>query len=302
MQSFLEEARGLQKDDAEGAKGKVVAALALEPDNADAKTLLAQLKGEKPPSAAVAATPEPPPPAREPRVKAPRKVAKAPPSPPSKSPPPTKTAAPVTPAPEPAGGAGSADLMAVKAAAAAYKSKDFAGAAQALRLQAKSEKVAVSQKLIVTAAQVAKLGDAFGRAEGAKGSNPSSAVADYQTALGIDASVGHGFHGAYIKGVAGKTAKAAAAAAFSKQLYDSAFEMAKAAQKLGSDDGGIMGQLQKKAADLVTRAQGMARSNPSGAKAVFQTVTRMVPSSDPSYAKAQQGMASTKPQTDQDED
>src|SRR5207253_178778 len=120
-----------------------------------------------------------------------------------------------------------------------------------------------------------------------------NAVNEYQQAISIDSSIGKGTHGAYFKSQAQKLAKDAARMAFTQQRFDTAFEMAKAAQRLGSDDGGVGAQLKAKAQDFNNKAAAMARSNPNGAKTMWRTVLKMVPPNDAAYVAASKGLQSS---------
>lgn len=200
------------------------------------------------------------------------------------------------------GAGGPSDALSVPAAAGPYRGKDFGSAANALRSAARAFRGPAAQKALSLASQVQKLGDAYGRAEAAKSSNPTTAVTEYQTAMGIDAQIGRGTHAAYFKQQAGKLAKDAAKQAYQQQKFDTAFEMAKLAQRFG-DDGGVGSALKQKAQEMNVRALQMARSNPNGAKAMWRMVMRMVPPGDPAYQQATKGLSSAASASkDEDED
>jgi tetratricopeptide (TPR) repeat protein len=185
---------------------------------------------------------------------------------------------------------GGGDVLGSKAASGPYKSKDFNGAAQALRLQAKGEKGKAAEKDIALAAKVAELGNHYTKAEADKTKNPTSAVNEYVTALNLDATISKGTHTAYFKGQIGKLAKDAAKSAFSQQKWEDAFKNSQNAQKYGGDDGGVGNQLKAKAAELNTKAEGMKKSNLNGAKTLWRQVVKMVPSTDAAYTKAYQSL------------
>lgn len=264
--TLLKDARASLPDDTENAKYKVAAALKLDPTNGDAKLLQAQLQGG---GAAPAVE------------KAPEKEEKPAERTPARERPAPRPAA--TPRREPAAGGGS-DLQSNRAAYGAYRARDFAGAANILRRSGTSQ----ANNL---AAQIARLGDFYHRAQATSSSNPVGAVGDYQRAAALDAQVGGSIHANYFRDQASTVAKNAARQAFNQQRYDLAYDMAKVAQRSG-DDGGIIRQLSAKATSLNIRARQIARSNPDGAKTIWRSVLRMVPPNDAAYQEAAQGLRS----------
>lgn len=187
---------------------------------------------------------------------------------------------------------GGTDALSIKGAAGPYKAKDFAGAAAAAKAAGKAP---VAQKITALAAVYAK-------AEADKTKNASSAMTAYQNAMAIDASVGKSTHAAYFKAQIGKLAGQAAQQSFQGGKYEAAYEMVKAAQRVGASDGGVGAQLKTKAGELHNKATAMAKSNPNGAKTLWRQVIKMVPATDPTYAKAQQGLTATQSTKDDDED
>ncbi len=300
----IADAKDAMEDDPEAAMDKLEKALTLDPDNAEAEDLAKKLRS----SGKVAARPP-----REKRVASKEPHAKTPShdtphtSVAAKDPKPSKTPAKGSDddddlATVSTGGGASGDVLASRSAAGPYKAKDFAGAAQALRMQAKNEKGKAAEKDIALAAQISNLGAVYSKAEGEKAGNPAAAVNDYQAAMGIDARVGKGTHGAYFKGQIAKLAKQAAQTAFNQGKYDVAYEAAKAAQRSTGDDGGVLKQLSAKAAEFNTKAAAMQKSNLNGAKTLWRQVVKMVPASDPNYVKAYQALNASAAHKDDDEE
>lgn len=308
IEQYLTEAKELMKSDPEAARNKVELALELDPESEEAAEMERELKAEPPPApvaevqAKSVKQPKPPQPLKPVKpttnktvsratVLAPppatKPVAASPPTPigtkvsatasPSTSPLPTTPAGPAS---------GSFDLMA-SPAAGPYRSKDFAGAAQALRnIKGPQQRNAES-----AAAQVTQLQQLFTKAENDR--NPATAILSYQQALGIDAKLAKGFHGAYLKSQLGKLSKALAQQAYQQGKYDVAFDAAQNCAKYGTDDGGIQAQLKIKAGQLLSQAEGLKQRDLNGAKSLWKMVTRMVPPSDPSYARASLGLNSS---------
>jgi tetratricopeptide (TPR) repeat protein len=317
--------QAIEDSDFETAQAKVDAALALDPDNDEAQEL------DKKVRASAGGKEKPGKEARTPREKEPRVASKekeprehvqreprehqvvvrepkqGPPIRPGKSKDDDDDLASVSVSKAEkdvaSANSGGADVLGSKTASGPYRAKDFAGSAQALRLQAKSEKGKPFDRDTQLAAQVANLGAIYAKAEADKTKNLPQAVAEYQQALGIDAQIGKGTHGAYFKSQIAKLAKQAAQQAFGAQKWDVAFDNAKAAQRFGGDDGGVQAQLKAKAAEFNTKATGMQKTNLNGAKALWRQVMRMVPASDPNYVKAYQSInAATASHKDDDEE
>lgn len=304
IEQYLAEAKELMKGDPEAARNKVESALELDPESEEAAEMERQLKTEPPaPIAEVQVKPtkptKPPPPVKPAKpIKEkpePRAVAVAPSTTPKPAATPTQTSGatkPASPSASPSPGtptgpaSGTFDLM-TSAAAGPYRSKDFAGAAQALRsIKGPQQRTAES-----AASQVAQLQQLFTKAESDR--NLATAISSYQQALGIDAKLAKGFHGTYFKSQLGKLSKALAQQAFQQGKYDVAFEAAQNCARYGTDDGGVQAQLKSKAAQLLAQAESLKQRDLNGAKNLWRTVTRMVPSSDPSYVRASQGLNSS---------
>ena len=78
---------------------------------------------------------------------------------------------------------------------------------------------------------------------------------------------------------------------------------AKEAARSGAGDGGLMKQLENKAADLVQKGQAVQKSNVVQAKQYWRTVIKMVPNTSANYAKAYQLLNNAGgPHRDEDED
>jgi tetratricopeptide (TPR) repeat protein len=308
----LDEAKKHATDDPELARQKLGQALELDPNNEDARQLLAKLKSGGPVAmAAPPKEPEPepeekePPPRQKPQpVHQPAHSAKpshdsdsdlAPVHAVSKG---AKEVKEIKEPPPPSGGAAMpANAM------AAYKVKDFAGAEKAFRMQAMSMDGKNAQKALDTANQVRALKTAVDRAATEEGAKPDLAIRDYEDAMGIDAKVGHGMHAAFFKGKLGKLELGFAQQAFGAGKYDVAFSAAKEAQRSGVDAGAILKQLDLKAADLVQKGQSMPKSNIAQAKNNYRMVLKMVAPGTPNYTKAYQLLnAASGAHRDEDED
>jgi tetratricopeptide (TPR) repeat protein len=321
--AYVAEAKDAMDEDPDTAQTKLEAALTLDPDSQDAQDLVKKLKasgkatrpikiasnshssGEHHSSHSSGSSDPKPVAHNDP------KPDKTPPTgKPDKKPAGSKTVdddddlAPVSAGSNPGGAMNtvSGDVLASKTAAGPYKAKDFAGAATALRLQAKNEKGKNAEKSIAIAAQVAQLGNLYNKAEADKLKNIPVAVSEYQQAGAIDARIGRNTHAAYFKLQIGKLAKQSAQQLFAAGKYPEAFEASKNAARAGSDDGGVGKQLSAKAVELNNKAAGMQKSNLNGAKTLWRQVVKMVPSSDPAYIKAYQSLnAAVGAHTDDDE-
>jgi hypothetical protein len=316
IEQYLAEAKELMKGDPEAARSRVELALELDPESEEASEMERQLKAEPaaPPTEAqgkLVKQPKPQP------IKSAKSINKdksgqratslasprdtndsrlpAATNPtailvqtPGGAKPSTTALPPITPQPSASAGSasGTFDLL-TSPAGGPYRSKDFGGAAQALRnIKGPQQRNAES-----AASQVMQLQQFFTKAESDR--NPSTAIPSYQQALGIDAKLAKGFHGAYFKSQLGKLSKALAQQAFQQGKYDVAFDAAQNCAKYGTDDGGVQAQLKIKAAQLLSQAEGLKQRDLNGAKNLWRTITRMVPPSDPSYARASQGLNSS---------
>jgi tetratricopeptide (TPR) repeat protein len=310
----LDEAKKHASDDPELARQKLGQVLELDPNNEDARQLLARLKSGGP--VAMAAPPKEPEPAPEEKEPPPRQKPQ-PVHQPAHSAKPSrdndsdlapvhasstsKGAKEVKEVKEPPPSGGNAPMPAN--AMAAYKAKDFAGAEKALRMQAMSMEGKNAQKALDTANQVRALKTAVDRAGTEEGTKPDLAIRDYEDAMGIDSKVGHGMHAAFFKGKLGKLQLGYAQQAFGAGKYDVAFSAAKEAQRSGVDAGAIVKQLDLKAADLVQKGQGMMKTNIAQAKNNYRMVLKMVAPGTPNYTKAYQLLNSASgAHRDEDED
>jgi hypothetical protein len=179
-----------------------------------------------------------------------------------------------------------------------YRAKDFAGAANALRQAAASQRGSTAQRTLGVASQVSQLGNAYARAEGAKSSNAAAAIQAYNQAVALDQQLSHGLLVPYFKSQIGKLAGQGAQTAFAQGKYPEAYKMA-----VEAHDTGTLAQLHSKAAELNVRAGAMMRANPNGAKAMLRQVLQMVPRTDSAYLRAtQQLSAASGAAKDEDED
>lgn len=206
--------------------------------------------------------------------------------------------APVEEKPEKGGAAGAADS---KAAMAAYKNRDFVGAAKAYRLESMSK--ADGSKLIASAKQVDQIKDLIERAGNEEKSAPEKAVKTYEEAIAADQKFSKGVHAAFLKSKIGGIALLSAKTAFSNAKYEQAYTLALSAQKSGSSEAsGLLKQLDQKAAEMVSKAQSMQKSNPEEAKKLARQVQKMVPSGSANFVKAYQLVNSAgAPKRDEDE-
>jgi hypothetical protein len=173
-----------------------------------------------------------------------------------------------------------------KGAMALYKNKDFAGAVRASRLEAMSQSGKQADKSMALMFALKAVEAANDRATAEEASRPSEAVKDYTEAMALDQKLSKGVHAAFFKQKIGKVQLAAAQQAFSGGKYDQAYQAVLLAQKYGAGDGGMMKQLESKAAELVQKGQSMQKSNLAQAKTLWRMVTKMLPTSSPNYAKA----------------
>ncbi len=188
-------------------------------------------------------------------------------------------------------------------AMALYKAKDFAAAEKAMRQESVSQPQKQFQKTIETANQIRQLKQVVDRASGEEGTKPDLAIKDYEEALALDAKLGHGMHAAFFKGKVGKLQQSFGLQAFGQGKFDVAFAAAKEAARSGAGDGGLMKQLENKAADLVQKGQAVQKSNVVQAKQYWRTVIKMVPNTSANYAKAYQLLNNAGgPHRDEDED
>jgi tetratricopeptide (TPR) repeat protein len=294
---LFEEAKRLAPDDADTAREKLNQALVLDPGNEEARALAPKLKSslppvpikeepkeKDPPPEPVAVAPKPvkepkepkePKPIRDPKPAKPDKgddlaIVKVKPK--EATPPPVKEPA-GTPVVGTLGGS----------ALALYKNKDFAGAERAYRQQAMNESAKQAEKTIALAGQVKNVKLLLDRAASQEASKPDAALKDYEEALALDGKIAKGVHKDFFRGKIAKLQGGAANTAFTQGKYDVAFALANAAK-----DQAMLKQLDGKAAELVTKGQGMQKSNLVQAKQYWRMVIRMVPVGSPNYTKAYQ--------------
>ncbi len=271
------------------------AALDYDPNNMDAQRLVVQLRGSSSAPVAVVHTAAP--------VAAPHEASKEHSSHHSKVPdaPPIPMAKLKSDAPVAAGGA---SLPEIKAAFAAYKSKDFTTAANLVRTAAVSQPASKSDRLIAVASDLTKLQSDPATGASDETNNPDAAVSEYNDALAIDARDGKGTHAAFIRGRLGKAQLGVANTRFKQGKYDQAMALLQSAQKSGIPDSiGLGKQLDAKANELLQKGQGLAKSNPAQAKTYFRQVMKMVPVGSPTYTNAYKLVNTTgAPKRDEDED
>jgi tetratricopeptide (TPR) repeat protein len=251
------------------AQQRLQHALELDPNNAEARALLAKLKGGKP--VAVAAVAPEPPPEKPERHHA---STPAPPPPAVKEPKEPKTSTP------------NVSVGESKTAMALYKNKDFAGAVKAARVESMSQNPKQAEKTMALMNQLKAVQAAYERAGAEEQRSPAEAVKDYTEAMTLDQKLSHGIHAAFFKQKIGKVQLAAAQQAFQAGKYDQAYQSVLLAQKYGAGDGGMMKQLEAKAAELVQKGQALPKSSLQQAKQLWRMACKMVPTNSPIYAKA----------------
>jgi len=262
----VDDAKRSMGSDPSAAQARLQHALELDPNNVEARALMSKVKGGKP-VAVAAVAPEPPPEKHH-------SSTPAPPPPAVKEPKEPKVSSP------------NVSVGESKGAMALYKNKDFAGAVRAARLEAMSQTSKQAEKTMALVNALKGVQAAYERATAEEASRPAEAVKDYTEAMSLDQKLSRGVHGAFIKQKIGKVQLVAAQQAFQGGKYDQAYQSVLLAQKYGAGDGGMMRQLESKAAELVQKGQGMQKSNLQQAKTLWRMVCKMVPTSSPNYAKA----------------
>jgi tetratricopeptide (TPR) repeat protein len=286
--------------DAAAASAKIARALALDPNNPDARALAAQ--------AGAAPAPVAPAPAPAAQKSA---HATAPPPAPSHGPVALESSSrhhgkdlsiPLMKERHVDDTTAPAMVTEVKTATAAYKSKDFAGAEKACRLESLTQSSKQADKDLALANQIRQLKTAHDRAGIEETSNPEAATKDYTEAMSIDGRIAHGMHAAYFKQKIAKAGLASAQAAFGQGRFDVAFQLATAAHKNGAGDGGLFQKLESKAGEMTAKGESLKKSNPNQAKTLWRMVIKMVPVGSPAYAKAYALLNSASaPHRDEDE-
>lgn len=295
---MVDEARRLATVNPDEARGRLKAALELDPDSIDGKELLARLRpggaaapsGPPPSAATVAAVSRPPAAAASSHKTSAHHAAKG-----------EDDLADVKPSKDrtPAASA-SVDS---KAGMAAYKARDFAGAQKAYRQESMHQPEKQAAKMIDFANQIGQLQQLIDRAGTDEAKQPSQAMKEYEQASSLDQKLSHGALSGFLKQKMGGLGVVAAKQSFADGKYEQAYQAAQAAQRGGSDASGLMKQLEQKASELVTQGQSQQKSNLNQAKQTWRTVLKMVPGSSPSYTKAYGLLNSASaPKRDEDED
>ena len=298
---MIDEARRISADNPDEARGRLKAALELDPENIDGKELLAKLRPGEP---AATAAPSGPPPSAATVAALSRPAAPAS----SRKPASSKHAM-----------KGDDDLAEVKtshdktppasatveskAGMAAYKTRDFAGAQKAYRQESMHQPEKQAAKMIEVANQIGQLQQLIERATGDEAKQPSQAMKEYEQASSLDQKLSHGALSGFLKQKMGGLGVVAAKQSLADGKYDQAYQAALAAQRGGSDVGALLKQLEQKANDLIAQGQTQQKSNITQAKQTWRTVLKMVPSSSPTYTKAYSLLNSAGvPKRDEDED
>ena len=144
------------------------------------------------------------------------------------------------------------------------------------------------------------------RAQQIQARNPSKALGYYTTALKNDRIIPGSPHQKLIKGLLQKVARFQATSAMARGSYAQAYSAIKTCQKYGRLAGSldkVLKQLDKKAAQLFTKAYTIRSSNPKRARQLWKQVLKMVPPSSTSYKKAYSWLNNSVPEhQDEDED
>ena len=305
---MIDEAHRLAQDNPEEARSRLKAALELDPNNSDGRDLLNRIRSggplppagsgappsmlgtgraNPPPSAATVAAVTP----RDPPRRAPQRRAKEDDDPDALVKPGKIAASAPAAAPD------------SKAAMAAYRARDFAGAAKLYMQESMKQTEKQAIKTIEFANQVRQLQQIVDRATVDEAKNAPQAVKEYDQAIQLDQKLTRGVHAAFFKGRMGSLGVQAAKQSFSQGNYEAAYQAAMAAQKGGGDASGLLRQLDQKAAELVSQGLAVQKSNIGQAKQYWRTVLKIVPSSSPNYTKAYSLINSASaPRRDEDED
>jgi hypothetical protein len=269
-QEEVDEAKRTMATDPAAAQARLQHALELDPNNAEARGLVGKVKGAKPAPAAVVAAAVAPAPAEPPPAEKPEK----------------HHSSAVKEPKEPKVSVPNVSVGESKGAMALYKNKDFAGAVRAARLDMANQSPKQAEKTMALMNALKMVQAAVDRAAAEEVSRPAEAVKDYTEAMTLDQKLSRGVHAAFFKQKIGKVQVVSAQQAFQGGKYDQAYQAALLAQKYGAGDGGMMKQLESKAAELIQKGQGMQKSNLQQAKSLWRMVCKMVPTSSPNYAKA----------------
>ena len=181
---------------------------------------------------------------------------------------------------------GTVSIDASRPGLAAYRNKDFATAEESFRLDAKSQPPGRAQKFTELADQLKSMRAALEAAQAEESRNPESAARAYDIAINIDKNIAHGLQSAFLHSKAAKIQLALAQSALSQGRLEVAYKAATEAQKGGVGDGGVLKQLEGKAADLVAKGVAVQKSNVGQAKTFWRTAYKIVPETSPNYKKA----------------
>jgi tetratricopeptide (TPR) repeat protein len=253
----IAQAKRVAQEDPTSACALIKQARELDPGNAEAKQLEPQMCNAAPVAVPVPKKKEPPPPRQPPEPRHVKKDTEEESGPPE-----------------------------VRSAVELYKHKLFGESEKAYRLASTREMGKASERLIEIANQVRTLRQTYEKALAEETSNPTQATKDFEDAIALDAKLGKGVHAAFFKTHLGKVELGNAQAAFSQGKYEDSYKSVVKAQRLGAGDGGLLKQLETKAAELVDKGEKLQKSNLGQAKAQWRQVTHMVPSGSPSYTRA----------------
>ena len=256
VKSAYTEASSLARSSSSAAMEKVNQGLEIDPDNSDLLELKSKLGSgaAKPPEETPVAEAPPQPEPKKPEPKPEPKVKKAEVKPEPKKP---------EPKAEPAGG-GAGDLPSNKAALAAYKNRDFAGAIGAM-------KAVKAPKAAATVKDLEDLRTQNDKAAKAEGSKPSDALAAYQSAAAIDKRLGGGLASYFSGKVSAMQSKAGGGTTAKPAAAASGGDPAKDAQ----------------ADQMLAQAKSLVAKDPSKAKLLCRKVMQLYGSS-PKNPKVQQ--------------
>lgn len=187
------------------------------------------------------------------------------------------------------GGGGSGVAGSSKQFMAFYRARNFSAAHAELRRALEAQKGKKAKKTQALISKVKKIQALFSRAEAEQHSNSLSSMRAYLKVASLDKSVSRGVHASYIRGKLGKVSLAAAGSAFSRGQYELCYYAVRVAQQNGgaqSQVSRILKQLEDKATQLFKNGYVVKDSNPGRAKAIWRSVTKMVPASSDIHQKA----------------
>jgi hypothetical protein len=245
-----------------------------------------------PPDPIVEPAPEPEPEPKRPELKwiPPKRDPEPPkrdPDPPKRDPdPPKRDPEPPKRDPEPAVATNFDAEGAREDAADLYAEMKFGEASALLRKAAKQASKKDAGRLAAAASGYDRVASALAQA---KDADPAVSLKAYRAALRADEQSGDSEHQDFIKGKLASVAPRAAGAAMAAKRYGDAKLACDAAESAGAGAAvqRVRESLERKAAELATQAQALARDGKGGeATAIAREVLTMVPKSSPSYAKA----------------